>query len=219
MTAYLESWQLTVFSGPMFPRHQMETFSALLALCEGNHRSPVDSPHKGQWRGALMFSLIGAWTNGWANNRDDGSLRCYRAHYDVTVMKWHERVLKTHRFFCQTSNYLSWKLLIAVISETWLRKSRVLHHTGRAPQAGFRGTIFWRVETTFLVIQQRICVRNYMMVDHLISNTHHVVDPSPFTHNSHNYSTKIHCGGSPVVYEQPQSPDAWSVCFRLQLCR
>ena len=28
-------------------RHQMDTISALLALCEGNHRSPVDSPHKG----------------------------------------------------------------------------------------------------------------------------------------------------------------------------
>ena len=27
----------------------------LLALCEGIHRSPVDSPHKGLWRGALMF--------------------------------------------------------------------------------------------------------------------------------------------------------------------
>ena len=27
------------------------------------HRSPVDSPHKGQWRGTLMFSLICAWTN------------------------------------------------------------------------------------------------------------------------------------------------------------
>ena len=36
----------------------METFSALLALCEGIHQSPVDSPHKGQWRWALMFSLI-----------------------------------------------------------------------------------------------------------------------------------------------------------------
>ena len=31
----------------------METFSALLALCVGN--SPVNSPHKGQWRGVLMF--------------------------------------------------------------------------------------------------------------------------------------------------------------------
>ena len=36
----------------------------------GIHRSSVDSPHKGQWRGALMFSLICAYTNVWANNRD-----------------------------------------------------------------------------------------------------------------------------------------------------
>ena len=49
------------------------------------HRTPVDSPHKGQWRGALIFSLIWAWTNGWANNRDVGDLRCHRVHYDVTV--------------------------------------------------------------------------------------------------------------------------------------
>ena len=61
-------------------RHQMETFSALLALCAGN------SPHKGQWRGTLMFSLICAWTNGWVNNRDAGDLRRHRDPYDVTVM-------------------------------------------------------------------------------------------------------------------------------------
>ena len=34
---------------------------------QGIHRSLVNSPHKGQWRGALMFPLICAWTNGWAN--------------------------------------------------------------------------------------------------------------------------------------------------------
>ena len=39
----------------------METFSALLALVQGIHRWPVNSPHKGQWRGALIFSLICAW--------------------------------------------------------------------------------------------------------------------------------------------------------------
>ena len=50
-------------------------------------RGPVDSLHKGQWRRALMFSLICAWTNGWANNRDAGDLRRHHAHYDVTVMK------------------------------------------------------------------------------------------------------------------------------------
>ena len=49
-------------------------------------RSPVDSPHKGQWHAALTFSLIYPWTNGWANNRDADDLRRHRAHYDVTVM-------------------------------------------------------------------------------------------------------------------------------------
>ena len=51
------------------------------------HRSPVNSPHKGQWRGALMFSLICVWINGWVNIREAGGLRRYRAHYDVTVIK------------------------------------------------------------------------------------------------------------------------------------
>ena len=67
-------------------RHQMETFSALVALCAGNSPVPVNSPHKGQWRGALMFSLICAWTNGWVNNREAGDFRRHRAHCDVIVM-------------------------------------------------------------------------------------------------------------------------------------
>ena len=53
----------------------------------GIHRSPVNSPHKGQWHGALMFSLICVWINGWVNNREAGDLRRYLAHYDVTVMR------------------------------------------------------------------------------------------------------------------------------------
>ena len=52
----------------------------------GPHRSPVNSPHKGQWRGALMLSLICVWINGWINNRVSGDLRRYRAHYDVIDM-------------------------------------------------------------------------------------------------------------------------------------
>ena len=52
-------------------RNQMETFSALQALCAGN------SP---------MFSLICAWKTGWVNNRDAGDLRRHRAHYYVIVM-------------------------------------------------------------------------------------------------------------------------------------
>ena len=52
----------------------------------GIHRSPVNSPHKGQWRGALMFSLICAWIHSLVNNDEAGNLRRHRAHYDVTVM-------------------------------------------------------------------------------------------------------------------------------------
>ena len=53
----------------------------------GIHRSPVNSPHKGQWSGALMFSVIRAWMNCWVSNREAGDLRRHRAHYDFTVMR------------------------------------------------------------------------------------------------------------------------------------
>ena len=50
------------------------------------HRSPVNFPYKGQWRGALMFSLIYAWINDLVNNREAGDLRRQHGHYDVIVM-------------------------------------------------------------------------------------------------------------------------------------
>ena len=61
-------------------------FPRYWSFVRGIHRSPVNSPHKGQWRGALMFSLICVWINGWVNNREAVDLRRYPAHYDVTVM-------------------------------------------------------------------------------------------------------------------------------------
>ena len=51
--------------------------------------SPVNSPHKGQWRGALLFSLICDWINGRVNNCEAGDLRRHRAHYSVTVMLYY----------------------------------------------------------------------------------------------------------------------------------
>ena len=72
-------WHDDVFKWKHFPRYW--------PLVRGNHRSPVNSPHKDQWRGALMFSLICAWTNTSAKNRDASDLRRHRAHYDVTVIK------------------------------------------------------------------------------------------------------------------------------------
>ena len=55
-------------------------------LCGEFTGPPVNSPHKGQWRGALMFSLICVWVNGRETNREAGDLRRYRAHYEVIVM-------------------------------------------------------------------------------------------------------------------------------------
>ena len=64
----------------------MEAFSALLPFCAGNSPVPVNSPHKGQWRGALMSSLVCTRINGWVYNGEAGDLRRNRARYDVTVM-------------------------------------------------------------------------------------------------------------------------------------
>ena len=55
---------------------------------QGIHRSPVNFPHKGQWRGALMFSLICVWINAWVNNCEAGNLRRHLAHDDVIVMRY-----------------------------------------------------------------------------------------------------------------------------------
>ena len=68
-------------------RHQMQPFPRYWPFVRGIHRSPVNSPPKCQWRGAFVFSLICAWTNGWVRNRNAGDLTRHRDHYDVTAMK------------------------------------------------------------------------------------------------------------------------------------
>ena len=63
-----------------------KSFPRYWPFVRGIHGQPVNSPHKGQWHGALMFSLICAWINGCANNCEAGDLRRHRPHYDVIVM-------------------------------------------------------------------------------------------------------------------------------------
>ena len=69
-------------------RHQMETFSALLALFETNTPVTVEflSQRPVTRSFDVVFSLCLIWTNGWVNNHEAGDLRHYRAHYDGTVM-------------------------------------------------------------------------------------------------------------------------------------
>ena len=61
-------------------------FPRYWSFVRGIHPSLVISPHKGQWRGALKFYLIGVWINGWVYNLEAGDLRRYRVHFDVTLM-------------------------------------------------------------------------------------------------------------------------------------
>ena len=100
----------------------------------GIHRSPVNSLHKGQWRGALMFSLTCVWINGWVNNREAGDLRRYRAHYDVIVMNiWASAttglinaplgyidniswVLGINSYFV----FINWRTLQDIICDVWV---------------------------------------------------------------------------------------------------
>ena len=77
----------------------------VVALCEGNHRSPVISSHQGQWRGTLMFSLICTCNNGWANNRHAGDLTCQSAYYDVTVM--HDGLCGVMKYGGTPENYVA----------------------------------------------------------------------------------------------------------------
>ena len=113
---------------------QMEAFSALLVICSGNSPVPVNSPHKGQWRGALMFSLMCTRINSWINNGEAGDLRRHRAHYDVTVMfvvvvlLWlYEQPLTIHATYSPISSigllYWHWgnriRLNIATLYNTW----------------------------------------------------------------------------------------------------
>ena len=61
-TQSLEHQHDDVIKWKCFPRYW--------PFVRGIQRSPGNSLHKGQWHGALMFSLICVWINAWENNRD-----------------------------------------------------------------------------------------------------------------------------------------------------
>ena len=102
---------------PWWP-HQMEAFSALLVLCVEIHRWPVNSPHKGQWCRALMFSLICAWTNVWVTTRHASDLRCHRTHNDrnITLIQAFRKSLQyIPKYMSGLHNKIQWKINFAVI--------------------------------------------------------------------------------------------------------
>ena len=77
-------------------RHGVETPSTLLALCEGNHLRPMDSPcNRPLWRNFVGLS----WTNFWKQNSPVvGDLRVMiwdaMTHHDVTEISNLIHILK-----------------------------------------------------------------------------------------------------------------------------
>ena len=108
-----------------------KNFPRYWPFVRGIHWSLVNSPHKGQWCGALMFTLICARINGWVNNCEAGDLRCNRVHHDVIVMisTWqmlitcNDYIIITDTFHGITKLYESW-----LCSPTNLQESFDLLH-------------------------------------------------------------------------------------------
>ena len=110
-----------------FPRHW--------PFVRGIHRSPVNSPHNGQWRGALIFSFICVRTNGWVNSQDAGDFRRHHAHYYVTWCAFlsiqilynassiHSMYLISH---CIEPRYVGtiWQRLYDLVVIHWLNDTR-----------------------------------------------------------------------------------------------
>ena len=111
-----KSWVIVLDQVMMWWRHQMETFSALLALCAGNWWIPLAKASDAE---LLMFALICAWINGLENNREVGDLKRHRAHYDVTVMR---RRCRLHILVCPIELLI--EHLYFVISDKYIVKGK-----------------------------------------------------------------------------------------------
>ena len=139
---------MTSSNGNIFPRYW--------PFVLGIHQSPVNSPNKGQWHGALMFSLICAWINGWINNREAGDLRRHRAHYDVNVMNlftlmlsyknslWWNMKVRTEAKFLSLA---SWEVVIGTVRDHLVFIIWIAGLPGK-PFKPFL-TFFWRQKTFF----------------------------------------------------------------------
>ena len=84
---FFSCWHVHLLTYPLhYDAIKLKHFPRYSPFVRGIHWSPVNSPHKGQWRRALMVSLICTWKNSWTNNRDAGDLRHHRTNHDVSVM-------------------------------------------------------------------------------------------------------------------------------------
>ena len=101
---------LLIFQYVTWRHHQMETCSALLALCAGNSPVTGEFPSQRPVTRSFDVSLICALISGWVNNREAGDLRRNRAHYDFIVMLYNAILVRAsysyNAIFCTVSHLL-----------------------------------------------------------------------------------------------------------------
>ena len=87
-------------------RNKMNTFSALLALCEGN--PPVTGGFPSQRPVTQSFDAFLSKQTVEQTNRDAGNLRCGRAHYNVTAMQLYCEKIHVHHMILHHDEYTDW---------------------------------------------------------------------------------------------------------------
>ena len=92
---FLDLWLMGVFHDDVI---KWKHFPRYWPFVRGINRPPVNSPHKGQWCGTLIFSLICTRISCWVNNREADDLRRHRADYDVIVMYELQKIKNTFHF-------------------------------------------------------------------------------------------------------------------------
>ena len=122
-------------------------FPCYWPFVHGIHRSTVNSLHKGQWRGALMFSLICAGINGWVNTHEAGDLRRYYVHYDVIVM----------------------------FQDIFVASLPASHYLGQCKFL-FNWTLGWQTSEKFMLRYASFLSRKYLLKCSLINGVHFVLD-------------------------------------------
>ena len=140
------------------PMMMSSKWSRYWPFVRGIHQSPVNSPHKGQWRGTLMFSLICYWTNGWVDNREADDFRRHQAHRDVAAMATFNSGLDFKTILCvnqrQTYEPMKcayhsgrcslWFIYLCIISgqvRDWIKRVRKLA-MNRIPSQFIPGNVF-----------------------------------------------------------------------------
>ena len=119
----------------------------------------MNSPHKGQWRGDLMFSLICTWINSSVSNHEAGDLRCHHAYYDVTVMCWDIGEIETSVL----TFFFFYKTVISLLNVIRYFSTPVQYLIGPVSDSGVFNTLLpnfsegtWNI-FTFCVIQPHWC--------------------------------------------------------------